>query len=150
MKTYVAKAGDVERRWVSVDASGLVLGRMAVEIARRLMGKHRPGYTPHVDTGDFVVVTNAGKVLMTGRKAEQRTIDRYTGFQSGLRQDVVADVMQHHPDRVVRLAIRRMLPKTRLGRTLLTKLKIYTDAEHPHSAQQPVDITADLAHTRRS
>lgn len=149
MKSYMAKAETFERRWVAVDANGLVLGRLAVEIAMRLMGKHRPQYTPHCDTGDFVVVTNCEKVVITGQKKQQSTHATYSGYPGGLRTETLGSLLERHPERVLRLAVKRMLPKTRLGRAMLKKLKIFAGAEHPHAAQQPIDVTEQLAHTRR-
>jgi len=139
-QTYFAKAGDVTPRWHHIDAESKVLGRMATEIALILMGKHRPEYTPHVDCGDFVVVTNAAKVVMTGRKAEQKMQLHYTGYPGGLKSRSYGDVLRKHPERLIENAVRRMLPKTRLGRQMLTKLKVYPGAEHPHQAQQPVPL----------
>jgi large subunit ribosomal protein L13 len=136
-QTYFAKAGDVTPRWHHVDAEGRVLGRIATEIATVLMGKHRPEYTPHVDCGDFVVVTNCEKVVLTGRKAEQKTQVAYSGYPGGLKSRTYAQVLQRHPERLMEDAVRRMLPKNRLGRQMLKKLKIYAGPDHPHHAQQP-------------
>lgn len=119
-----------------VDAEGKVLGRLATKLATVLMGKHKPTYTPHVDTGDFVVVTNAAKVKLTGRKLEQMFHDYYTYYTSGHKIVPYAQLIQRHPDRIIKLAVRRMLPKSALGRRLLTKLKVYAGADHPHQAQQ--------------
>lgn len=140
-QTYFAKAGDITPRWHHVDASGKVLGRLASEIATILMGKHRPEYTPHVDCGDFVVVTNAAEVVLTGRKAEQKVQTHYTGYPGGLKSKTYGELMTKHPDRVVENAIRRMLPKNRLGRAMLQKLKVYPGPEHLHQAQQPAPLT---------
>ena len=138
MKSYMAKKGEVTRQWHVVDVSGKVLGRAATRIATILMGKHRPSYTPHVDTGDFVVVVNAAKVRITGaRKGEERIYQRYSGYPDGRRVATLREVLAKHPDRVVREAVRRMLPKTKLGRAMLKKLKVYAGPEHPHQAQQP-------------
>ncbi|MCH2137017.1 MAG: 50S ribosomal protein L13 [Phycisphaerales bacterium] len=131
---------DIERAWHHVDADGQVLGRMATSIARILMGKHRPDYTAHVDCGDFVVVTNAEKIVLTGRKAQQRMVKSYSGYPGGLRQRPVEKVLEKHPERVVESAVRRMLPKNRLGRQMMSKLKVYAGAEHPHHAQQPAAL----------
>jgi len=128
---------DVDRAWHHVDADGQILGRMATSIATVLMGKHRPDYTPHVDCGDFIVVTNADKIVLTGRKAEQRMVQRYSGYPGGLRERPVGDVFAKHPERVVENAVRRMLPKSRLGRQMMSKLKVYAGTDHPHQAQQP-------------
>lgn len=131
---------DVDRAWHHVDADGQILGRMATGIARVLMGKHRPDYTAHVDCGDFVVVTNADKIVLTGRKAEQRMVKSYSGYPGGLKQRPVGAVMDKHPERVVENAVRRMLPKSRLGRQMMTKLKVYAGTDHPHQAQQPAAL----------
>jgi large subunit ribosomal protein L13 len=136
-QTYFAKAGDITPRWHHVDAEGQVLGRLATRIATILMGKHRPEYTPHVDCGDFVVVTNVEKVVLTGRKLEQRVKMRYSGYPGGLNTTPLATVKKKHPERLLEDAVRRMLPKTRLGRRMYTKLKVYAGPDHPHHAQQP-------------
>ena len=142
--TFVKKEdiaeGRAERGWRHVDADGLVLGRLASEIAVVLQGKHRPDYTPHVDVGDFVVVTNADKVKLTGRKAELRHRKRYTGYPGGLKLEPIGEVLERRPEVVIQDAVRRMMPKTRLGRQMLKKLKIYRGPEHPHQAQQPVPM----------
>ena len=135
-KTYMAKPGEVTSHWWLVDASDQVLGRMARDIAVLLMGKHRPNYTPHVLTGDFVVVVNCEKVAMTGKKWEQKQRRWYTGYP-GQRSEPYARIRERHPDRVIRDAVRRMLPKNKLGTKMLAQLKIYSGAEHPHQAQQP-------------
>ena len=140
-QTYFAKAGDLSPRWHHVDADGQVVGRLATKIATILMGKHRPEYTPHVDCGDFVVVTNASRVVMTGRKAEQKTKMHYSGYPGGLRADSYASVLEKHPERILEDAVRRMLPKTRLGRRMFTKLKVYAGADHPHASQNPEPMT---------
>jgi large subunit ribosomal protein L13 len=133
-QTTFVKNTDVKRRWMHIDADGEILGRMAVRIATVLMGKHRPEYTPHVDTGDFVVVTNADKFVVTGRKAQQRVIMRYSGYPGGLKIRTLATEMEKHPERVIETAVRRMLPKTRLGRMMIKKLKVYRGSEHPHTS----------------
>jgi large subunit ribosomal protein L13 len=137
MKTYMAKPGEVAAKWYVVDAEDRVLGRMSTVIASILMGKHRPEYTPHVDTGEFVIVVNAEKVRLTGNKWKQKEYDWYTGYPGGHKSLTAEEMRRKHPDRIVREAIRRMLPKTRLGRHMLTKLKVYAGPEHPHQAQQP-------------
>ena len=137
-QTTFAKAGDLEAKWHVVDAEGQRLGRMATEIATVLMGKHRPEYTPHTDTGDFVVVTNAGKVKLTGAKASQKLKTHYTGYPGGLKAETFGSVRERRPEKLVEDAVRRMLPKNRLGRVMIKKLKVYAGAEHPHGAQQPV------------
>ena len=136
-RTYSAKPGEIHQGWHLVDAEGVVLGRMASRVARILQGKHRPVYTPHIDTGEFVVVVNAEKVRLTGRKMEQKVYHQYTGWAGGLRETAVADMMAKKPEEVIRLAVKRMLPKSSLGRRMLKKLKIYAGPEHPHEAQQP-------------
>lgn len=144
-QTYMAKPGDVQQDWHLIDAEGLVLGRLASKIAVLLMGKHKPSYTPHIDTGDFVVVVNAEKIKLTGRKAEQRFHKSFSGYPGGLKETPVGKVLKEHPERVLELAVRRMLPKNRsLGRQMLKKLKVYRGAEHPHAAQQPTAMTVVL------
>jgi large subunit ribosomal protein L13 len=141
MKTYSVKAGEIERRWFVVDAEGKVLGRIASEIARILRGKHKPTYTPHLDTGDFVVVVNAEKVALTGRKAEQKTYFRHTGYMGGEKFIPFQQMLDKHPERVIELAVKGMLPKGALGRQMYTKLRVYAGTEHPHQAQQPEPLT---------
>ena len=136
-QTTFAKPGDVETQWVHVDASGQILGRMATKIATVLMGKHRPQYTPHIDTGDYVVVTNASKIEMTGRKLDHKMQMNYSGYPGGLKATPYREVMKKHPERIVEEAVRRMLPKGRLGRQMIQKLKVYAGDEHPHQAQAP-------------
>ena len=139
-QTYFAKPGEVERHWHVVDADGKVLGRLASEIATILMGKHKPEYTPHVDTGDFVVVINAERVRLTGRKAEQKFHLSYSGYPSGQKAESFGQMRRRKPDRLVELAVRRMLPKSYLGQNMLKKLKVYSGPEHPHQAQQPTAL----------
>lgn len=139
-QTYMAKAGEVEQNWHVVDATDQVLGRMATEIAQVLMGKHRPEYTPHVDTGDYVVVTNAKNVKLTGRKDAQSVRTRYTGYPGGLKVETFGSLRERKPEALIEDAVRRMLPKNRLGRVMLKKLKVYAGSEHPHQAQQPVEM----------
>ncbi|MEK7822549.1 MAG: 50S ribosomal protein L13 [Planctomycetota bacterium] len=140
MKTFIAKENQVDKKWHLVDAQGKTLGRMASRIATILQGKHRPIYTPHVDTGDYVVVINARKVRLTGKKLEEKTYQRFSGYPGGLKIIPLKEMLEKHPDRVVRLAVRRMLPKTKLGERMLEKLKIYDGTEHPHTAQKPVEL----------
>jgi large subunit ribosomal protein L13 len=135
----MAKPGQIPQKWWVVDASNKVVGRLATEIAMALMGKHRPTYTPHVDTGDFVVVVNAEKVAFTGKKWQQKQYRRYTGYP-GQKVQTAADLLDRHPDRVIREAVRRMLPKNRLARKMLSKLKVYVGPDHPHQAQQPEPV----------
>ena len=137
MKTVSAKFEADTRKWIVVDAEGQVLGRLATQIAMRLRGKHLPQFTPHIDMGDFVVVINAEKIKLTGRKWDQKEYFRHTGYMGGLKSQTARKMNQDHPDRMIRLAVWGMLPKNRLGRKLIKKLKIYTGAEHPHEAQQP-------------
>jgi large subunit ribosomal protein L13 len=137
MTTYTAKAGEVEHGWYVVDAQGKVLGRLAAQIATRLRGKHKPQYTPHVDTGDYIVVVNVAKVRVTGRKPERKIYYRHTEFPGGLRQTNFAKLQAKKPERVLQLAVKGMLPKGPLGYAMIKKLKIYAGATHPHSAQQP-------------
>ncbi|MFH0981484.1 MAG: 50S ribosomal protein L13 [Planctomycetota bacterium] len=137
MPSYMAKRGEVHPAWHHLDLDGRILGRVAVEIATVLMGKHRPSYTPHVDTGDFVVVTNAEKVRVTGRKAEAKRYARYSYHPGGYKQLPYARVLATHPERIITEAVRRMLPKSALGRKMLKKLKVYRGENHPHTAQQP-------------
>lgn len=140
-QTYYAKPGDFEKKWHVIDADGVSLGRLAAEVAIVLMGKHRPEYTPHIDTGDFVIITNAGKVGLTGKKAEQNLKLRYTGYPGGLKAETYGHLRERKPEKLIEDAVRRMLPKNRLGRQMLKKLKVYPGAEHPHQAQQPQAMT---------
>lgn len=140
MKTTSAKFDANGRKWIVVDAEGQVLGRLASEIAVRLRGKHLPTFSPHVDTGDFVVVINAEKVRLTGRKWEQKKYYRHSGYPGGLKVTTAKKLNQEHPERLIEFAVRGMLPKNRLGRKLLKKLKVYSGAEHPHEAQQPTAL----------
>ena len=137
MKTYTAKTGEVEQGWFVVDAQGKVLGRLAVQIAARLRGKHKPQYTPHVDTGDFIVVVNASKLRVTGRKPERKMYYRHSGQPGQLRETPFAKLHAKKPERVLQLAVKGMLPKGPLGYAMLKKLKVYAGGTHPHSAQQP-------------
>ena len=141
--TTQAKTAEVEHAWWSVDADGRVLGRLAVPIARTLMGKHKPSYTPHIDCGDFVVVLNAEKVVLSGKKEEDKTYARYSGYPGGLKETNAATMRERKPEEIVRLAVRRMLPKTRLGRAMLAKLKVYAGSQHPHEAQDPQPLDPD-------
>jgi large subunit ribosomal protein L13 len=137
MKTFSAKTHEVQRDWLLVDASDQVLGRLAVEIARRLRGKHKPEYTPHVDTGDFIVVVNAGKIKVTGNKAQDKMYYRHTGYPGGVRETNFAKMQGRFPGRALEIAVKGMLPKGPLGYAMIKKLKVYADGEHPHGAQQP-------------
>ena len=137
MKTFSAKPATVKRDWCVVDASGKVLGRLATEVARRLRGKHKPEYTPHVDTGDYVIVVNAGKVQVTGRKAEAKMYHRYSGYQSGMKSISFNELQHRCPERIIENAVKVMLPKNPLGRSMFKKLKVYAGPEHKHQAQAP-------------
>ena len=137
MKTYMPKAAEIEREWYVVDAAGKTLGRLATEIARILRGKHKPRYTPHLDMGDYVIVINAEKVVLTGRKRQQKVYYRHSGYLGGLKEIPFERMIARHPERVIRHAVRGMLPHNRLGRAMLKKLKVYAGPEHPHQAQNP-------------
>jgi len=139
--TYSAKTSDNPNRWWVVDADGLVLGRLATEIASRLRGKHNPMFTPHVDTGDSVIVINAEKIKLTGRKMEQKNYYRHSGYIGGLKTITARKLMEKRPEDVIRNAVRGMLPKNTLGREMCKKLKVYAGKEHPHVAQQPETLT---------
>lgn len=139
-KTYSAKPSDVDRNWYVVDATNEVVGRLASRIAHILRGKHKPMYTPHIDTGDFVVVVNADKVRFTGRKETDKTYRSYSGYPGGEREVTVEEVRENHPDRLISNAVKGMLPKGKLGRAMFKKLKVYAGDEHPHEAQQPKSL----------
>jgi large subunit ribosomal protein L13 len=138
MKTYTARPADIDRRWLLVDAEGVTLGRLATQVATVLKGKHKPIYTPHMDTGDHVVIINAAKVALTGTKPADKKWFRHTMYPGGAHWITIRELMEKHPDRVVTQAVRGMMPKTKLGRAMLKKLKVYGGSEHPHAAQQPV------------
>ena len=140
MKTFSAKPDAVERGWYVVDATGKVLGRLACEIARRLRGKHKPEFTPHVDTGDYIVVVNADKLRVTGRKAQNKIYHRHSGYPGGVYSESFAKLQARQPERVLKFAVKGMLPKGPLGYAMLKKMKVYTGASHPHSAQQPKQL----------
>lgn len=137
MKTYVANSTDRDRRWLVVDAEGQTLGRLATRIADALRGKRKPEYTPHVDTGDFVIVVNAEKIAVTGNKMTEKMYRRHTGYPGGLRERTLAEMLEQRPEEVIRKAVKGMLPRNRLGRRQITKLKVYAGPSHPHSAQKP-------------
>jgi large subunit ribosomal protein L13 len=137
MKTYVAKPTDRERNWLVVDADGQTLGRLATQIADALRGKRKPTYTPHIDTGDFVIVVNAEKIRVTGNKLDQKRYYRHSGYPGGLRSRTLREQLDRRPTEVLRVAVKGMLPKNRLARQQITKLKIYAGPEHPHEAQNP-------------
>jgi large subunit ribosomal protein L13 len=138
VRTYSPKPGDVQRQWHVIDATDVVLGRLAVQAATLLRGKHKPTYAPHVDSGDFVVVVNAGKVALTGDKRQTKLAYRHSGYPGGLTSVNYEELLTKRPERAVQLAVKGMLPHNRLGRQLITKLKVYAGPEHPHAAQQPV------------
>jgi large subunit ribosomal protein L13 len=138
VRTYSPKPGEIERRWHVIDAADVVLGRLATQAAALLRGKHKPVFAPHVDTGDFVIVINAGKVALTGNKRQTKVAHRHSGYPGGLTSVRYGDLLEKHPEKAVELAVKGMLPHNRLGRKLITKLKVYAGAEHPHAAQQPV------------
>jgi large subunit ribosomal protein L13 len=140
MKSFMAKKNEVEQKWLLVDAEGAILGRMAAKIAPILMGKTKPTYTPHVDVGDYVIVVNAGKVRLTGKKAQTKEYDYYTHHPGGHKYVSFADMMARKPEKVVELAVRRMLPKNKIGRQMLKKLKVYSGPEHEQQAQKPEKI----------
>jgi large subunit ribosomal protein L13 len=137
MRTYVATPATRERNWLVVDASGQTLGRLATQIANALRGKRKPEYTPHCDVGDFVIVVNAEKITVTGRKREAKMYYRHSGYPGGLRSRTFNDMLERRPEEIIRLAVKGMLPRTRLGRQQLRKLKVYAGPDHPHAAQQP-------------
>lgn len=140
MRTYTPKPGDVDRRWHVIDAEDVVLGRLASQTAALLRGKHKPIFAPHVDTGDFVIIVNAGKVALTGSKREQKIAYRHSGYPGGLKAVGYTQLLEENPTRAVEKAVRGMLPKNSLGRQMLRKLKVYAGPEHPHAAQQPASF----------
>ena len=145
MKTYVATPADRERNWLLVDASGRTLGRLATQIADALRGKRKPTYTPHVDTGDFVVVVNAEKIQVTGNKLDQKRYYRHSGYPGGLRSRTLREQLDRRPEEVIRTAVKGMLPKNRLARQQITKLKIYAGPDHPHAPQSPKPLPLETA-----
>jgi large subunit ribosomal protein L13 len=145
--TYSPKISEIERAWHVVDAEGLVLGRLATEVASILRGKHKPTFVPHLDTGDHVIVINADKVVLTAGKGERKTVYRHSGYPGGLKSRTFADLLARKPEEAVRRSVRGMLPKNRLGRQMITKLKVYAGPNHPHAAQKPQPL--DVAHARR-
>jgi large subunit ribosomal protein L13 len=140
MKTYIPKVTEIERKWLVVDAEGKVLGRLASEIAQLLRGKHKPMFSQHLDVGDFVVVVNAEKVRLTGSKEEKKTYFRHSGYMGGERLVPFREVQEKHPERIIDLAVKGMLPKNNLGRLMRRKLKVYAGPDHPHAAQQPEPV----------
>ncbi len=139
-QTTIAKPNTVSKKWRTVDAKGQSLGRLAADIAIVLMGKHRPEYTPHVDCGDYVIVLNAKDVVMTGSKAEHKTARHYTGYPSGLKSQTYGQLLDRKPERVIELAVRRMLPKNRLGRVMLSNMRVFPGAEHPYGGHKPTEL----------
>lgn len=140
MKTFSAKADEIKREWFVIDAENVILGRMATEIARRLRGKHKPEFTPHVDTGDYIVVINAEKLAVTGNKMKNKIYYKHTGYVGNLKSITLEKQLQKHPEVVIETAVKGMLPKNSLGRTMYRKLKVYAGSEHPHEAQQPIKL----------
>jgi len=137
MKTFTAKADNVQQDWYVVDAEGQTLGRLCSEVAHRLRGKHKPVYTPHMDTGDYIVVVNAEKIVVTGKKLQDKKYHRFTGYIGNLKTETLGQALERHPERVIEIAVKGMLPKNTLGRAMYRKLKVYAGTEHPHAAQQP-------------
>ncbi len=142
MKCYLAKAGELAKHWYVIDAEGMVVGRLAAQIAPILMGKHRPTYTPHIDTGDYVIVTNVNKVVFTGNKWRQKSYQRYSGYPGGQKEEAAWKLFERRPERILELAIQRMMPKNKIGRHMLAKLKLCVGPNHPHQAQQPIPLEA--------
>ncbi len=141
MKTFMASPATIDRKWYVVDASGQTLGRLASEVAKVLRGKNKPIYTPHMDCGDYVVIINAAKIVVTGKKLDQKIYYRHSGFVGGLKETTLREMLQKKPEQVVELAVKGMLPKGTLGRQMYTKLHVYAGAEHPHAAQKPEVLT---------
>lgn len=150
MSTYSPKLSEIQRAWHVVDADGMVLGRLATEVARLLRGKHKPTYAPHLDTGDHVIVINADKVVLTAAKADTKLVYRHSQYPGGLKKTTYAELLRTKPEEAVRRTIKGMLPKNRLGRQMLTKLKVYAGPTHPHAAQQPTPYVIDHARARAS
>lgn len=148
MTTHSPRAGEIERDWHLVDAEGMVLGRMATEVARLLRGKHKPVFSPHIDTGDHVVIVNAEKVVLTAGKAHAKMMHRHSGYPGGLRSETYADKLSSQPGQALRDTIRGMLPKNRLGRSQIAKLRVYAGSEHPHTAQNPRPYSIEHARSR--
>ena len=144
MKTFIPKEDNTERMWYIVNAEDKVLGRLASKVATILRGKHKPIYVPHADVGDHVIVINAAKVRLTGKKLEQKVYYHYSGYPGGLKETLLSDLMEKHPEEVIKRAVKGMLPKNKLGRKMLTKLKVYSDKEHGQEAQKPVPIPAEM------
>jgi large subunit ribosomal protein L13 len=144
MKTFMAKVEEVKRKWYVVDAEGKPLGRLSSEVAKILRGKHKPTYTPHVDTGDHVIVVNAGKVVLTGNKLDKKIYRHHSGYPGGLKETKYRDMIQNKPEKVIELAVKGMLPKNSLGRAMFRKLKVYRGTEHEHQAQKPENLEINV------
>ncbi|MEM1263758.1 MAG: 50S ribosomal protein L13 [Pseudomonadota bacterium] len=144
MKTFMAKPADVRRDWYLIDADGKTLGRLATEVARRLRGKHKPVFTPHTDTGDYIVIVNARKIRVTGNKMRDKMYHHHTGYIGNLKSISLQKLLEKAPERAIRFAVKGMLPKNALGRQMIGKLKIYADAEHKHAAQQPIPLDINV------
>ena len=145
MRTYTPKSNEIQRTWYVVDAEGMVLGRLSTEVARLLRGKHKPTFAPHVDSGDHVIIINADKIVLTSGKAERKLVHRHSGYPGGLTSQTYADLLDRKPEEAVRRTVRGMLPKNRLGRQMLRKLKVYAGPTHPHAAQQPQTLVVEHA-----
>jgi large subunit ribosomal protein L13 len=143
MKTYFATNENIENKWYVVDAKGKVLGRLASQIAKYLRGKHKPEYTPHADAGDYIIVTNAEQIKITGNKRQEKIYRRHSGYPGGMKEITFDKMQEKHPTRIIELAVKGMLPKNPLGRSMLGKLKVYAGSDHPHEAQQPISINLD-------
>ena len=148
MRTYSVSASEIERKWFVVDATDLVLGRMSTEVARILRGKHKPTYTPHLDTGDHVIIVNADKVVLTSDKANTKMVYHHTGYPGGIRSESYGNLLSRKPDEAILRTVKGMLPKNRLGRAMLTKLKVYAGPNHPHAAQRPEPLVLEHARAR--
>ncbi|MCD9625502.1 50S ribosomal protein L13 [Rhabdothermincola sp. EGI L10124] len=148
VRTYTPKASEIQRDWHVIDAEGMVLGRLATEVASLLRGKHKPTYTPHLDTGDHVIVVNADKIVLTSNKGERQMVHRHSGYPGGLRTQTYGNLMANKPEEAVRRAVRGMLPKNRLGRQMIRKLKVYAGPNHPHAAQSPQSLELARAKAR--
>lgn len=141
MKTYLAPIKEIERKWYVVDAKDKILGRLATEIAHRLRGKHKPTFSPFIDNGDFIIVTNADRIQLTGKKWDDKKYYRHTGYMGGIKESTAKELLEKHPTDLITKAVKGMLPKNKIGRAQLKKLKVYAGAEHPHKAQQPAELT---------
>src|SRR3954447_11686038 len=142
MNCFQAKAGELAKQWYVIDATDMVVGRLAAQIAPILMGKHRPTYTPHIDTGDYVIVTNVDKVVFTGNKWQQKSYQRFSGRPGGQKDEVAWKLFRRRPERILQLAVQRMMPKNKIGRHMLAKMKLYVGTQHPHQAQAPIPLEA--------